>query len=99
MDSRVAARYVYILRSLHDPSLTYVGLTTDVRRRLATHNSGGSRATPANRPWALIVSIEFADPDRAEESNSISSPVPAARSPSDTCVSAEPEGELSSYFS
>ena len=67
MDSRVAAHYVYILRSLHDPSLTYVGLTTDVRRRLATHNSGGSRATAANRPWALIVSIEFADPDRAEE--------------------------------
>jgi predicted GIY-YIG superfamily endonuclease len=66
MNSQLGARYVYILRSLHDPSQTYVGLTTDVRRRVATHNTGGSRATAANRPWALIVSIEFADPERAE---------------------------------
>jgi putative endonuclease len=66
LDGHVAARHVYILRSLQDPSRTYVGLTTDVRRRLATHNSGGSRATAANRPWALVVSIEFADPNRAE---------------------------------
>jgi predicted GIY-YIG superfamily endonuclease len=67
MNGRSAVRYVYLLRSLHDPSQTYVGLTADVPRRLATHNSGGSRATAAHRPWALIVSIEFVDPSRAED--------------------------------
>jgi len=35
-------RYVYLLESVDRPDQTYVGLTIDLRRRLAAHNSGQS---------------------------------------------------------
>jgi len=49
-------RFVYVIRSIADPARYYVGLTTDVVRRLAIHNSGGSTHTAELRPWE----IEFA---------------------------------------
>jgi putative endonuclease len=58
-------RFVYILRSLVDPTRYYVGLTSDLARRLATHNSGGSIHTVANRPWQLVAAIEFSNVDSA----------------------------------
>ena len=48
---------VYVLRSTRRRR-TYVGVTTDVWRRLAQHNgerAGGARATRAGRPWALVA--------------------------------------------
>ena len=56
---------VYILRSLVDPTRYYTGLTSDVARRLDTHNSGGSIHTVANRPWQLVAAIEFSNVDSA----------------------------------
>ena len=56
MDER---RVVYVLRSDRDPARHYVGLTADVRSRLADHNSGESAHTAKYRPWRLAVSIEF----------------------------------------
>ena len=41
-----------------DSGRTYVGVTTDLDRRLAEHNGerpGGARATRAHRPWRLGV--------------------------------------------
>ncbi len=58
-------RFVYILRSLVDPTRYYVGLTSDVARRLETHNSGGSIHTIANRPWQLVAAIEFSNVETA----------------------------------
>ncbi len=58
MDSR---RFVYILRSDADPARHYVGLTSDVTRRLAWHNSGPSGVTVQHRPWSVVVVLEFAD--------------------------------------
>ena len=55
-------RFVYILRSYTNPKRHYVGLTCDVERRVHFHNTGPSGATVANRPWSLVVSLEFADP-------------------------------------
>jgi predicted GIY-YIG superfamily endonuclease len=52
-------RFVYVLRSLED-GRPYVGICSDVQRRLATHNSGGSLYTAPHRPWELVVSLEFA---------------------------------------
>jgi putative endonuclease len=49
-------RIVYVLRSEIDPSRYYVGLTSDLRTRIETHNSGGSVHTAANRPWQLVAS-------------------------------------------
>ena len=58
MDSR---RFVYILRSDSQPDRHYVGLTSDVTRRLVRHNSGPSGVTTNHRPWSLVVALEFAD--------------------------------------
>jgi putative endonuclease len=54
-------RFVYILRSTTDPNRHYVGLTSDVERRLEWHNTGPSGVTIHHRPWCLVISAEFAD--------------------------------------
>jgi putative endonuclease len=51
---------VYILRSIPKPDRHYVGLTSNVARRLAWHNAGQNVHTARNRPWNLVVSMEFA---------------------------------------
>ncbi len=53
-------RFVYILRSDPAPNRHYVGPTSDVERRLHWHNSAPSGVTIHNRPWSLVVSLEFA---------------------------------------
>jgi len=50
---------VYVLRSTIDPNRYYSGLTGDIEKRLATHNSGGSQHTRMLRPWQLVVSMQF----------------------------------------
>jgi predicted GIY-YIG superfamily endonuclease len=54
-------RFVYILRSDVRPDRHYVGLTSDVGRRLTWHNAGPSGVTVVHRPWSIVVSLEFAD--------------------------------------
>lgn len=50
--------YVYLARCRNDT--LYVGYTTDVARRIATHNAGqGGRYTRANRPLVLVATWEF----------------------------------------
>ncbi|TPV94451.1 MAG: GIY-YIG nuclease family protein [Myxococcales bacterium FL481] len=49
------AWWVYVLLSA-DQRRTYVGITTDLVRRLAQHNRqlpGGAKATRAGGPWAI----------------------------------------------
>ena len=48
---------VYVLSS-ERLQRTYVGITTDLDRRLAQHNgekTGGARATRAGRPWTVAT--------------------------------------------
>ena len=52
-------RFVYVVRSVRCPDRYYCGLTSDVPRRLETHNSGGSTHTRAWRPWEMVVVLEF----------------------------------------
>ena len=52
-------RTVYILRSNSNPDRHYTGLTSDLAMRLQWHNAGQNRHTVADRPWSVIVSIEF----------------------------------------
>jgi putative endonuclease len=54
-------RFVCILRSDSHPDRHYVGLTSDVEGRLRWHNTGPSGVTVRNRPWSLVVSLEFAE--------------------------------------
>jgi putative endonuclease len=45
--------YVYILQSLKDKSL-YIGYTSDLRKRLPTHNKRQVVSTKDKAPWKLI---------------------------------------------
>jgi predicted GIY-YIG superfamily endonuclease len=57
-------RFVYVIVN-NVNNAPYVGVTSDITRRLDTHNSGGSVHTKAWRPWRLAVSLEFATESRA----------------------------------
>lgn len=51
-------RFVYVLQSQSSGSLC-VGVTSDVQRRLAAHNGGRNRSTARQKPWEVVVTIEF----------------------------------------
>lgn len=59
--------YVYLIRSIKYPQTTYVGYTTNMKERLATHNSGGSIHTKKDRPWELVVCMAFREMDCAKQ--------------------------------
>ena len=46
-------RFVYVLKSADPKPHFYVGLTHDVRARLADHNAGRCLHTARYRPWLL----------------------------------------------
>jgi putative endonuclease len=53
--------YVYVLGSLGKTrTLTYVGWTDDVARRLARHNAGKGARSTRGRRWVLLHSERFA---------------------------------------
>ena len=54
-----AKRFVYVLRSDADPERHYVGLTADVEKRLRWHNAGQNASTVKDRPWRVVVVLEF----------------------------------------
>ncbi|MBL8771968.1 MAG: GIY-YIG nuclease family protein [Phenylobacterium sp.] len=49
------------MAGVHDPKRRYVGLTSDLRTRLADHNAGKSPHTAKYRPWRLVAYIAFSD--------------------------------------
>jgi putative endonuclease len=51
--------YVYLIRSISFPDQVYVGITEDLKKRLETHNSGGSVYTAKYKLWELIVYMGF----------------------------------------
>ena len=57
--------YVYLLQS-EAPGQRYVGLTSDLRRRLAEHNAGKSPHTSKYVPWRLVTYVAFSDEQKAE---------------------------------
>ena len=57
-------RFVYLLRS-EVTGGPYVGLTSNVETRLAAHNAGQNRSTVRDRPWQLVVTIEFQEESAA----------------------------------
>ncbi len=58
-------KYVYLIQSINDKSKRYVGMTSDLVKRLATHNRGGSIYTKTFKPWRLITYIGFTNEDQA----------------------------------
>ena len=60
-------KYVYILRSLSHPGQRYVGVTEDLKKRLADHNAGRTSHTAKFRPWLVEICVAFSDEKKAEE--------------------------------
>ena len=50
--------YVYAIKSLERVYI-YVGMTTNVERRINEHNKGKNRSTKAYKPFDLIYVEEF----------------------------------------
>lgn len=57
---------VYLLRSVSYPERIYVGVTSDLERRLAEHNQGKNVHTNKIRPWKLMTSVSFDERGKAE---------------------------------
>jgi putative endonuclease len=58
-------KYVYLLQSLYHPKQRYVGLTSNLQQRLATHNQGRSPYTSKFAPWHIVTAIRFDNDQRA----------------------------------
>jgi predicted GIY-YIG superfamily endonuclease len=59
--------YVYLLRSKDHPDQTYVGSTSDLRKRLTEHNAGKSIHTNKFKPWNLMAYVALPEQHHAEE--------------------------------
>jgi putative endonuclease len=57
--------YVYILRSVESPERHYVGVTADLRARLAKHDAGEVSHTSKYAPWAIKTYVAFSDEKQA----------------------------------
>jgi len=53
--------YVYLLESCQSTDQRYVGLTSDLKRRLAEHNAGQSTHTAKFLPWRLVTYLAFSN--------------------------------------
>jgi putative endonuclease len=58
--------YVYLLQGETVIGQRYVGITSDLKQRLADHNAGKSSHTSKYRPWKLVTYIAFSDRQKAE---------------------------------
>ena len=58
--------YVYLIESLSGNGQRYVGMTSDLRRRLEEHDAGRSSHTSKFRPWRLVTYVAFSDRNKAE---------------------------------
>ena len=58
-------RFVYVLRNADLRPRFYVGLTSNMQKRLEDHNAGRCPHTARYRPWERHVVIEFPDEKRA----------------------------------
>mgnify|MGYP003951369391 CR=1 FL=1 len=51
--------YVYMLKSRGLKSVTYVGYTNDLKKRITLHNSGKGAKFTRGRKWVLIYKEKF----------------------------------------
>jgi predicted GIY-YIG superfamily endonuclease len=47
--------HVDLLESIVDPTKRYVGVTSDLKTRVAEHNAGKSAHTSKYTPWRLVT--------------------------------------------
>ena len=51
--------YTYVIASKKPSLKTYVGWTTDIKKRIAKHNSGKGAKSTRGRNWELIYKEKF----------------------------------------
>jgi len=51
--------YVYMLKSLEEKTVTYVGYTSDIKKRIKLHNLGKGAKFTRGRKWKLIYKKKF----------------------------------------
>ena len=51
--------YVYMLKSLEQKAVTYVGYTCDIKKRIKLHNLGKGAKFTRGRKWKLIYKEKF----------------------------------------
>lgn len=61
----VFMHYVYILKSVGNPSQTYIGSSSDIEKRLESHNSGANKHTSKFRPWKVAWYCVFENQEKA----------------------------------
>jgi predicted GIY-YIG superfamily endonuclease len=59
-------RYVYLLQSETFAGQRYVGVTSDLKQRIADHNAGKSLHTSKYVPWKLVTYVAFSNVRKAE---------------------------------
>ncbi len=58
-------KYVYLVKSESHSDQLYVGVTSDLKKRLGAHNAGGSTHTSKFKPWKLVAYVAFSDDAKA----------------------------------
>ena len=57
--------YVYMLKLIGKKSITYVGYTKDIKKRIGLHNSGKGAKFTRGRKWKLIYKEKFPSKNKA----------------------------------
>jgi predicted GIY-YIG superfamily endonuclease len=60
-------KYVYLIQSIPYPTQRYIGLSSDLKARLKSHNDGQSPHTSKFKPWKLIAYIAFSEESKRFE--------------------------------
>ena len=58
-------KYVYLIRNQSHPNQSYIGITSDLNKRLANYNEGGSVHTSKFKPWKLVTYGAFSEDSKA----------------------------------
>jgi putative endonuclease len=57
--------YVYMLKLISKKSITYVGYTKDIKKRISLHNSGKGAKFTRGRKWKLIYKEKHVSKNKA----------------------------------
>ena len=57
--------YVYMLKLISKKSITYVGYTKDIKKRISLHNSGMGAKFTRGRKWKLIYKEKYTSKNKA----------------------------------
>ena len=57
--------YVYMLKSVKNKIVTYVGYTKNIKNRISLHNNGKGAKFTRGRKWKLIYKEKYASKNKA----------------------------------